>query len=57
MRQIIETTDGMFIGMEFDPAQPLILNGAEFVPDKIIPIGDGMFRYANSSYVIDVKEI
>lgn len=57
MRQIIATTDGKFIGMEVDPSLPLILDGVEFVPDKIIPISEGVYRYANSNYVIDVKEI
>lgn len=56
MRQIISTTDGKFIGLLFDPAEPLMLNGAEFVPDKVQDLPDGARRMSNSNYVIDTKE-
>ena len=35
MMQIIGSTDGKFIGLVFDPEQPLILNGAVFVADQV----------------------
>jgi hypothetical protein len=57
MMQIIGSTDGKFIGLVFDPEQPLILNGAVFVADQVDRVSVGIFRFSNSSYVIDVKEI
>ena len=56
MKKIISTTDGKFVGMEFDPSQPIILDGSEFMPDKVQNFPDGTSRYSNSSYVIDVQE-
>ena len=57
MKQIIDTTDGKFIGLIFDPVEPLILDGVPFVPDTIKTDSSGFTRYANSNYVIDTKEI
>lgn len=57
MKQIIESTDGKFLGHTFDPTQPIMLNGAEFVPDKVVDLGGGITRYANSNYIIDTKEV
>ena len=55
--QIITTTDGQFVGKVFTEFQQVVLNGAEFEPDKIVPLGDGVYRVSNSNYVIDVKEV
>lgn len=57
MMQIIGSTDGKFIGQVFDPHQPLVLNGSQFIPDRVVRVSVGIFRFSNSSYVIDVKEI
>lgn len=57
MKQIMETTDGQFVGMEFDPDEPIVLDGSEFVPDKVQHFPDGSSRYSNSNYVIDVQEV
>ena len=57
MMQIVTTTDGRFIGRQFDPAEPLVLDGFQFVPDKVQPLPGGMVRLSNSNYVIDAKDI
>lgn len=57
MMQIIGSTDGKFIGRVFDPEQPLVLNGVVFVADRVAQVSNGVFRFSNSNYVIDVKEI
>ena len=57
MKQIIETTDGKFIGLEFEEADGVLLDGVPFHPDKVTEVGDGIVRYANSNYVIDAKGI
>jgi len=57
MKQIVSTTDDQFVGLQFDPEQPIVLGGAVFQPDKIAVLPDGVTRYSNSSYVIDTKEI
>lgn len=57
MLSILDTTDGKYLGKVFDSEQPLFLSNSEFVPDKVIEVAPGEFRFSNSSYVIDVKEI
>lgn len=57
MMQIVSTTDGQFIGLTFDPSQPIILGGAVFTPDRVIAIGGGISRFSNSSYVFDAIEV
>lgn len=57
MMQIVSTTDGQFIGLTFDPSQPIILGGAVFTPDRVIVIGGGISRFSNSSYVFDAIEV
>jgi len=57
MMQITASTDGRFIGHVFDADEPIVLDGYVFVPDLIKPLAAQEFRYSNSNYVIDVKEI
>ena len=57
MMQIVNTTDGRFIGREFDPGAPMVFDGFSFTPDKGQPLPGGMVRLSNSNYVIDAKEI
>jgi hypothetical protein len=54
MRQIIDTTDSRFVGLIFDENSPLLLNGVEFVADRIQDFGNGNYRLSNSNYVIDI---
>jgi hypothetical protein len=57
MKQIIESTDNQFIGLVFDPTQPIVLDEVLFVPDEIQALSETVTRYSNSSYVIEAKEI
>lgn len=62
----METTDGKYIGLEFDTdwIQEIggedILMGTDGVPFKItktIDVGGGYWQYSNSHYVIVTKEV
>lgn len=57
MMQIVNTTDGRFIGRQFDPDKPMLFDGFRFTPDKVQAQPDGVVRLSNSNYVIDAKEI
>lgn len=57
MMQIISTTDGKFVGLIFDPQKPIMLGGTLFRYDKMQSLSVGYFRFSNSNYVIDTKEI
>lgn len=57
MMQIIVTTDGKFVGLVFSRAAALVLNGTVFSPDRVVELSPGVFRFSNSSYVIDAQEI
>jgi hypothetical protein len=57
MMQIVSTTDGRFIGREFDPDKPMVFDGFSFYPDKVQAQPDGSLRLSNSNYVIDAQEI
>lgn len=57
MMQIVNTTDGRFIGYQFDPSQPMVFDGFSFAPDKVLAQPGGLVRLSNSNYVIDAKEI
>jgi hypothetical protein len=56
--EIITTTDGRFIGHVIDTTpRPIVLDAADlFWPDRIWQIAPGVWRLANSNYVIDAKE-
>lgn len=56
--QITATTDGRYIGHEFDSADnPIRLDGDVFVAvEKTMPIPSGV-RFINTSYIIDTVEI
>ena len=56
-RQIINTTDGRFIGAIFNPDEPMVFGGFLFTADKVEELADGVIRLSNSNYVIDAKEI
>lgn len=55
--QIMDTTDGQFVGRMLDPSLPIVLGGFAFTPDTVAVLLDGVTRYANSSYVIYAKEV
>lgn len=58
MMKIVETTDGRFLGREFDETLPIVLDkGTVFVPDKVELLPDNGKRFSNSSYVIDTIEV
>ena len=50
--RIIETTDHLFIGKTFESDEPIILNGAVFIPDEVTDNGSGTYRFSNSNYVL-----
>lgn len=56
--QITATTDGRYIGHEFDSADnPIRLGGDVFVfVEKTMPLPDGV-RFINTSYIIDTVEV
>lgn len=56
--KITATTDGRYIGHEFDSADnPIRLDGNVFVAvEKTLPIPGGI-RFINTSYIIDTVEI
>jgi hypothetical protein len=56
--EIISTTDGRFIGRTIDTdPRPIVLDATDvFWPDRIWQIGPGLWRLANSSYIIDGTE-
>lgn len=57
--EIITTTDGRHVGRQFDSTdRPIHLDADEdFMPDRVWQIAPGMWRLANSSYIIDAKEV
>ena len=58
MQQIIETTDGKFIGLQFENIEDLKLpNGFTFGSEKIQQVSGGLTRYSNRNYIILTKEI
>ena len=58
MMQIVATTDGRYVGKEFDSADnPIQLDDDVFVfVEKTMPLPNGM-RFINTSYIIDTVEI
>ena len=56
-QQIVETTDGKYIGLIFDDAQKGFISpdGIPFTPTKIQDLGDGYIRYSNTHYVVLAK--
>ncbi len=54
MMQIVATTDGRYLGREFDSADnPIQLDDDVFVyVEKTMPLPDGV-RFINTSYIID----
>jgi len=58
MKQIIETTDGKFIGLQFETIEDLKLpNGFTFGSEKVQQVSGGLTRYSNRNYIILTKEI
>jgi len=57
--QIISTTDGRFLGHEFEDVFPIQLTpDTLFAPDHpAAQIAPATWRFANSNYVIDAKEV
>ena len=58
MMQIVNTTDGRYIGHEFDSADnPIQLNEDVCVfIERTMPLPDGV-RFINTSYIIDAVEV
>ena len=56
--QIVNSTDGRYLGHEFDSEDnPIRLGGDVFVAvEKTMPIPGGV-RFINTSYIIDTVEI
>jgi hypothetical protein len=59
IRQIVETTDGKYLGLVFDDQQTSFIapDGILFKPTKTQDLGDGVVRYSNSNYVVTTKEV
>ena len=58
MQQIIETTDGKYIGLTFSNIEDLELpDGCSFKPVKEQRLSGGLSRYSNPNYIILTKEI
>lgn len=56
--QIISTTDHSFLGLEFQDSFPLMLpNGSEFVPERIVLLPSGEYRFITSNFIIEAKEV
>lgn len=56
--KITSTTDGKFLGYEFERNFPIILpNGSIFSPDYIVTLPSGELRLITSNFIIDVKEV
>lgn len=56
--RVIDTTDGQFLGEEFDSEdRPIVFDDdVQFYPDRVIPIPGGL-RFASSNYIIDTREV
>ena len=56
--QVVNTTDGKYIGNIFDTDTPNVSSdGIQWHPDKFQVLGGGYYRYSNSNYVVEVKDI
>jgi len=56
--EIISTTDDRYIGTVINTADWQVeLGDRVFVPDRVWSISVGLWRLANSNYVIDAQEI
>lgn len=54
--QVVNTTDGKYIGEIFDTDTPDI-SSIQWHPDVFQVLGGGYYRYSNSNYVVEVKDI
>lgn len=58
MKHIIETTDGKYIGLQFENIEDLELpDGCTFKAAKVQEVSGGLTRYSNTNYIILTKEI
>jgi len=56
--QIIETTDDKYIGLIADTDRPMVSpDGITFHPTKVQDLGNGLYRFSNSNYIIEAKDI
>jgi len=56
--EIITTTDGRHVGLRINTGNWTVnLGDTAFTPDRVWSIGVGLWRLANSNYVIDAQEI
>ncbi len=56
--RITDSTDGKYIGQEFDSEDMPVVLGDDAVLyfDRLIPLPDGV-RFASSSYIIDTVKV
>ena len=58
MRTIISTTDGKYLGLNVDGAQPVFaFTDWEFTPTRSQDLGNGYVFYSTTSYIVLTKEI
>jgi hypothetical protein len=56
--QVIASTDGKYIGHIADTDKPMVSpDGIKFNPTKIQHLGGNIYRYSNSNYVLEVRDI
>ena len=57
--QVINTTDKKYIGDTFDTDEDVNVSsdGIQWHPEKFQDLGGGYYRYSNSNYVVEVKDI
>lgn len=57
MMQITYTTDGRFVGQFFDGKVPIVLGVIVIPIESQKALGNGLFMYSNSNYIIYAKEV
>lgn len=56
--QIIDTTDGKYIGLKIDVDKQIVFpDGVIFTPSIKQDLSGGILRYSNSNYTIVIKKI
>ncbi len=56
--QVTSTTDGKYVGNIFDTDTPnTSSDGIQWHPDTFQDLGGGYYRYSNSNYVVEVKQV
>ena len=56
--KVVATTDDKYVGETYDTDLPLTgSDGITFHPTKIQNLGDNLYRFSNSNYVVLAKEV